>query len=80
MRKTNQNSNMNKIKKPAWVLFEQLHIDVHVSTRMKLENRNKLRKALTSPSLQKQIINMVLVSGPKPPEGINPQVRVKVTR
>jgi hypothetical protein len=71
---------MNKIKKPAWVLFEQLHIDVHVSTRMKLDNRNKLRKALTSKSLKNGIINMILVSGPTPPEGINPQVRVKITR
>jgi hypothetical protein len=71
---------MNKIKKPAWVLFDELHVQVNISTRMKVWDRAKLRRALNSKELKEGIIRQILVSGPEPPAGINPQVRVKITR
>jgi hypothetical protein len=71
---------MNKKKKPVWVLFEQLHVDVEISIRMSPGNRAELRKALNSATLIKRIINTVITSGPMPPQGVNPQIRVKINK
>jgi len=70
---------MNKTKKPAWVLFDQLHVDVNISTRMSVGDRAKLRRALNSKTLNDGITKMVLVVGPVPPNS-NPQIKVKITR
>jgi hypothetical protein len=70
---------MNKIKKPAWVLFEQLHIDVHISTRMAVTDRTVLRNKLNSVALRKSIENLVLINSPEPSTEVS-QVKVQVTR
>jgi hypothetical protein len=69
---------MNKVKKPAWVLYDVLNVEVHISTRMTIEDKAKLRKALDSKTLKKGITNMVLVTGPVPPTD-KPQIRVNIT-
>jgi hypothetical protein len=69
---------MNKIKKPAWVLFEQLHVNVDISTRMTVGDRAKLRKALNSASFKNAIVTAVRLWSPVPP--IKPQVKVTITK
>jgi hypothetical protein len=70
---------MNKIKKPAWVLYEELHVEVYINTRMSAKDRARLRKALNSKTLKDGLIKMVLVTGPVPPTD-KPQIKVKITR
>jgi hypothetical protein len=77
---TNQeNTKMNKIKKPAWVLFEQLHINVHINTRMTVQDRTKLRDMLNSKSLQGRIVSLILINTPEPPTEAQ-QIKLTITR
>jgi hypothetical protein len=66
---------MKNNKTPAWVLFDQIHVDVSIQPKMPEKERNKLRKALTSDSFNGAIRAAVIIFSQLPS-----QVKVKISR
>lgn len=69
---------MKNNKTLAFVLLDQLHVDVLINTKMSVKDRSALRKALKSKTLRDGIINLVLVSTPI--TTTKPEFIVKITQ
>jgi len=70
---------MKNNRKPAWVLFEQLHVDVLINTRTSNSDRTLLRKNLNSRGMKGSIEGIVLLACPTTATGKR-QIRVKITK